>query len=73
MNSNHYFTELHFCQSTPLAYMITFVIAVTLVYKLFDEDTLLQYGFGMYRKMIHVEEGLPRFKDGLKTKFLNRL
>lgn len=27
----------------------------------------------MYKKMIHIEEGLPRFKDALKSKYFNRL
>ena len=52
MNSRHFFTELHFCQSTPLAYMLLFVMATALMLKLFSEEALMYHGFGMFRKMI---------------------
>lgn len=73
MLSKHYFTSLHFNQSTPLAYCIIFITIMILIMKVIPFETLNRYGFGMYKKMIKVHEGLPKFKNAMQRENLNRM
>lgn len=73
MDSQHYFTDFHLNQSVPLGYMLLFVLAVVIVTQIVDEELLLYFGFGMYKKMIKLNEGLPAFRDALPKLYLDRL
>ena len=44
-----------------------------LIMKIIPSETLNRYGFGMYKKMIKVHEGLPKFKNAMQRENLNRM
>jgi hypothetical protein len=37
------------------------------------QETLNKYGFGMFKNMIRVHEGLPKFKNAMLPENLNRM
>lgn len=73
MNSRHYFTDLHFNQSTPLAYCLFFCTSMIFILKVVPLETLNYYGFGMFKHMLKVHEGLPKFKNSMPPENLNRI
>lgn len=73
MKSQHYFHEMPFNHSTPLAYSVVFITCMTLIMIIIPQEILNKYGFGMFRKMIKVHEGLPKFKNAMPPENLNRM
>ena len=73
MGSQHYFTDMHLNQSIPLGYLLLFVLVVVTITQLVDDEVLLYLGFGMYKKMVRVTEGLPSFKNAVPKFYLDRL
>ena len=73
MNSSHYFTGTPFNQSTPLLCSVVFITFMLLAKVFVPYDKLNKFGFGMFKKMIKVHEGLPKFKNAMPPENLNRM
>lgn len=73
MLSGHHFTDTPFNQSTPLLYSLLFITFMLLVKTIIPYETLNKFGFGMFKKMIKVHEGLPKFKNAMPPENLNRM
>lgn len=56
-----------------MAYSLIFITTMILIMKIIPSETLNRYGFGMYKKMIKVHEGLPKFKNAMQRENLNRM
>lgn len=64
---------MHLNQSTPLGYILIFVLIIVIITNFVDEELLLYLGFGMYKKMVSLNEGLPSFKDAIPKLYFDRL
>lgn len=56
-----------------MAYCLFFCTFMIFILKVVPSDTLNYYGFGMFKKMIKVHEGLPKFKNSMPPENLNRI
>ena len=65
MISQHYISEINLCQSSPLAYLILFILFSYLIKLLLSERTLALYGFYLQKQQFQVWENLPPFNEAL--------
>lgn len=50
-----------------------FVFLMALILRILSDEQIAYHGFGMFKKMIKIHEGLPRFRDALPRPYFDRL